>query len=506
MMSHTTPFADWIIVLPVVLGLCGAGLLLVLRQWIRVQMWVCVAVLLATLICDAALVSRVWSEGPVAMTMGSWLPPFGISFTADMLGAGFALAAAVAALLVTLYLQMDTPGAARRNGLYPLILLLVAGVSGAFLTGDLFNLYVWFEVTLIASFGLLVLAGNPLQLDGAVKYAVPNFLATTLFLLALGLIYGLLGTLNMADIFGQAAKADPALVTAVAALFLLAFGIKAAAFPVNAWLPASYHTPPAGIAALIAGLMTKVGAYALIRTMLLMPDAAETLRPVIFAAAAATMIVGPLGAIAETRLRRALGFVLIGGIGVILAGLSVVVADTVAGSALYVVHAVLTMTALYLVAGLIERATGTDDSRRMGGLHQSRPLLAALFFVLALAVAGVPPFLGFWPKLQLLMGMLVPTGQRPPSWDAMVLALLLNALLTLIAMMRLWARMFWRAAPAEGFVSAGGAADGYVAATLLTAIIVLAGLWPNGLIAAAQIAAGDLLDPARYIAAVGLAP
>src|SRR5690606_31563152 len=159
---------------------------------------------------------------------------------------------------VLVFLQMDAPEQAKRDGLYSLVLVLLAGVSGAFLTGDLFNLYVWFEVMLIASFGLMVLGGHGAQLDGTVKYGFINFLATTFFLLALGLLYGLLGTLNMADIVLRAPGADPAAMTAVAALLLLAFGTKAAAFPVNAWLPASYHTPPAAISALMAGLLTKV--------------------------------------------------------------------------------------------------------------------------------------------------------------------------------------------------------------------------------------------------------
>ncbi len=179
----------------------------------------------------------------------------------------FALAAAGLVLLLLVYLRMDMPDRARRDGVYPLVLLLLAGVSGAFLTGDLFNLYVWFEVMLIASFGLMVLGGRNIQLDGTVKYGFLNFLATTFFLLALGLLYGLLGTLNMADIVRVAPAADGAAMAGVAALLLLAFGMKAAAFPVNAWLPAAYHAPPPAISALLAGLLTKVGVYALLRSL-----------------------------------------------------------------------------------------------------------------------------------------------------------------------------------------------------------------------------------------------
>ena len=498
MITHATPLADWVVVLPVVLCLLGGALLLMLRTVLKVQPWICAAVLLAVLACDVVLFERVLNDGPLSMTMGNWPPPFGISFTADVMGAGFALAAAFVALAVLLYMQMDTPESAVRDGIYPLVLLLVAGVSGAFLTGDLFNLYVWFEVMLIASFGLIVLAGNPLQLDGAVKYGVLNFLATTLFLAALGLLYGLLGTLNMADIIGAAQKADLAPLTAIAALFALAFGMKAAIFPVNAWLPASYHTPPAAISALMGALLTKVGVYAFLRTLvMLLPEAREILAPAITIIAIATMILGPVSAIAETNLRRAIGFILIGGIGVIVSAVPQSYVSAIWGAQIYVFHAIVTLAALYLAAGLIETATGAFDSRRMGGLYAANSPLSLLFLVLVLAISGVPPFLGFWPKLLLLEGFIA-----GGNW-LLVFSLLLNALLTLIAGARLWSRIFWRPGPA--FV-APVPAQGLGAVVLLTGTIVLFGLWPSLLMRAGAIGATDILNPARYIAAVGLSP
>jgi multicomponent Na+:H+ antiporter subunit D len=495
--EHATPIADWVIILPVVLCLMGAAGLLMLRGLLQAQMWGALGVTVAVLACEVVLFNRVLEDGPLSMTMGRWMPPFGISFTADMLGVGFALAGAVATLFVVLYLQGDAPESAVRDGVYPLILVLLAGVSGAFLTGDLFNLYVWFEVMLIASFGLMVLSGHPLQLDAAVKYGVLNFLATTLFLMALGLLYGLVGTLNMADIIGRAALADAAPLTAIGALFALAFGIKAAVFPVNAWLPASYHAPPAGISALMGGLLTKVGVYALLRTMImLLPVAREHLAPVLLAVAIATALLGPLSAIAETNLRRALGFLLIGGIGVIILCLPNAQMFSYIGSASYGFHAVLTLTALYMVAGLVERATGQTDTRQMRGLYAAHSTLSLLFLVLILAIAGVPPFLGFWPKLLLLQGF-IGSGNWPSTF-----VLLGNALLTLIAGTRLWSHIFWRGTAERTAVPFRPLA----ATWLLTAVIVALGVAPSLLIDAAMAAGQGLFDPARYIAAVGLAP
>ena len=494
MISHVTPIADWIVVLPVVLCLVGAALLLVLRTVLRWQPWLALLVLLAVLVCDGMLLERVMDAGPISMTMGRWLPPFGISFTADAMGALFAVVSALVAFAVVLALMLDAPESAVRDGLYPLVVLLMAGVNGAFLTGDVFNLYVWFEVMLIASFGLVSLAGNPLQLDAAVKYGVLNFVATALFLAAVALLYGTLGTLNMADIIGAAAKADRLTLTMIASLFLVAFGIKAAVFPMNAWLPASYHAPPAPISALMGGILTKVGVYALLRLFLmLLPLEREMLAPAITALAIATMLLGPLSAIAETNLRRSIGFLLIGGVGVAISGL--VTIGAVLGAIVYVGQSVLTFAGLYLVAGLIESATATADARNMGGLYAASSRLSIMFLVLVLSVAGIPPFLGFWPKLLLLQGYVADS-----NW-LLLFSLLASSLLSLIAGARLWSFIFWHPRT-EALIRPRG----YAPAILLTGTVLILGLAPNLLIKAGNVAARGLLEPAHYIAAVGLAP
>jgi len=521
MITTITPAADWVIVLPLVLALMGAALLLMLRQKRGIAPAVSMLVVLAMIACEVVLLAKVLEVGPVSMTMGRWLPPFGISFTADIFGAGFALAASVVTLILLVYVQGEREPGDGSDGFYSLVLLLLAGVTGSFLTGDLFNLYVWFEVMLIASFGLIVNGGRPIQLDGAIKYGFLNFLATSFFLLSLGLTYGLLGTLNMADIILVAPLANPAAMAGVAGLLLLAFGMKAAAFPVNAWLPASYHAPPAAVSALFAGLLTKVGVYAMMRALVvLLPASRDLLEPVLASIAIATLLIAPLGAIAETNLRRALGFIVIGGIGAVIAGIALPSLHGIGGAGFYILHAILTMTALYLVAGLIERLTGETDSRRMGGIYAANTPISILFFVLMLAAAGVPPFLGFWPKLLLLEAGLAQSGLRDGTGIdylslAIVVALLANAVLTLIAGSRLWAHIFWRAGP-EGELSEHRSGTlhplsrretwfGLGATTALVAIVVLAGLMPEHLFAAVRVAAGDIIDPARYIAAVGLA-
>lgn len=518
MLDTVTPAGDWVIVLPIALALMGAAGLLMFRRRNGTPLVGAIVVVLGIIACEIALLLEIVAGGPVSMTMGNWLPPFGISLTADLFGASFALAASVVTLVVLLYAEIDRAEADGRDAFHSMVLLLLAGVTGAFLTGDLFNLYVWFEVMLIASFGLIVQGNRPMQLDGAVKYGFLNFLATTFFLLALGLLYGLLGTLNMSDIMRVAPEANPAAMAGVAALLMLAFGMKAAAFPVNAWLPASYHTPAAAVSALFAGLLTKVGAYALLRALVVvLPASRDLLEPALGVLAVATLVIAPLGAIAETNLRRAIGFVVIGGIGAVMAGLAMPSLNGVAGSGLYIFHAILSMTALYMVAGLIEKRTGVADTRQMGGLYAASAPISVLFLILVLASAGVPPFLGFWPKLLLLeAGLSEGVTGASVSWlgQALVIALMINAVLTLIAGTRLWAHVFWRAGPEDdaGMTRAvnlvaldprARLAFGVTGALVLT--IVVLGLLPGQLMDIISNGAQDIVDPSRYVAATGLA-
>lgn len=508
MIDMATSIGDWVIILPVVLCLIGGAFLLMMRSSRNGQAGLAILITVAVIVCDFELLIRTL-DGPVSMTMGKWLPPFGISFTADVLSAGFALAAALATLVVMLYMQPELETREIRYGFYPLVLLLLGGVSGAFLTGDLFNLYVWFEVLLIASFGLMIMGGRKIQLDAAVKYGFLNFLATTFFLIGLGFLYGLLGTLNMADIVRAAAAAPAVPMTAIAALFLLAFGMKAAAFPVNAWLPASYHAPDAGVSALFAGLLTKVGAYALLRILItLMPASREWLEPALMVIAIATLVIAPFGAISQTNLRRALGFIVIGGIGSVLAGLTIATTRGVAGGAIYAFNSMLTMTAFYLIAGLVERLTGETDTRFMGGIYAVNSPISIGFLLLVFTVAGLPPSLGFWPKLLLVEGS-VETGSY-----YLLAAILLNSILTTIAGTRLWAHIFWRQGrlgeqsevpndrlqplrPAQWRWSV-------IPTGALVLVVVLMGLWPGPILSAGRQAALGLINPAFYIQATGL--
>jgi multicomponent Na+:H+ antiporter subunit D len=490
--------ADWLVVLPAAWCILAGALLLMMRKYVRLQPYLAIPALAVLVLIDAALLAHVVANGPVTMVMGRWLPPFGIAFTADLTGTLFALAGGIVALAGAVHALGDIDGSGRRYGFYPFLLLLMAGVSGAFLTGDIFNLYVWFEVLLISSFGLIVLGSEKGQIDGAVKYAFLNLVATTLFLISTGYLYGIFGTLNMADIATKAGvmRADLPLMT-LATLYLLAFGMKAAAFPVNFWLPASYHTPRIVVSALFAGLLTKVGVYALIRVLvMLFPVEREELSFVMALAATATMILGALGAIAQSDIRRLLGYVVISGIGVMLAGISLGSPGGVGGAIFYALHSMVVMTALYMAAGLAGRLAGTFDLNGLGGLYTRSALLSTLSLLLFFSVSGLPPFSGFWPKV-----MVAKAAIDFGAWW-LAATVLLTGFLTTIALGRVFVLAYWRPAPASGTPAAAIPTGALMPLVVLTALSVIFGLFPDKLLATVQLAAAGLAEPSAYIRSV----
>ncbi|ANM09750.1 MULTISPECIES: Na+/H+ antiporter subunit D [unclassified Rhizobium] len=498
LVTAPVPIGHWFAILPVAHCITLGAVLLMLRAHLRLQAWLAISGLAMLALIDAALLAKVAAEGPLTMVMGRWLPPFGIAFTVDLFGALMAFTSALVALAAGIYALADIGESGRRYGFFPLLMLLMAGVTGAFLTGDVFNLYVWFEVLLISSFGLIILGSERQQIDGALKYAVLNLIATTLFLIGVGILYAVFGTLNMADIAARSRdlRATAPLMT-LASLFLLAFAMKAAAFPVNFWLPASYHTPRIVVSALFAGLLTKVGIYALIRVVvMLLPVERQELSPLIALAAAATILVGALGALAENDIRRLFGYVVISGIGNMLAGVALgSPGGGISGAVFYALHSMVLMTALYLAAGEIARRGGGFLLSGLGGLYRQSGGFTALSLVLFLAACGLPPFSGFWPKVILVKASL----DSGAWWLAAVI--LVGGFLTTIAFGRLFLLAYWRPAPTAAMPSAAVWRTGLPLAAL-TALIVGFGILPERLLALSQAAAAGLADPQAYLHSV----
>ncbi len=497
------------LILPILIPLMTTILLFLTWRWRRVQRGLGVVGAAALFAAGLGLLTSVQDNGIQAAQMGNWPAPFGITLVADLFSAILVALVGLIGLAVAVYslASIDTPREA--FGYYALFHILLMGVCGAFLTGDIFNLYVWFEVMLIASFVLLALGGERAQLEGAIKYVTLNLVSSALFLTAVGILYGVAGTLNMADLaLNLHRTAQPGMVTTLAILFFVAFGIKAAVFPLFFWLPASYHTPPVAVSAIFAGLLTKVGVYAMIRvfTLLFIQEPGYTHR-LILLVAGLTMIAGILGALAQTDFRRALAFQHITHVGYMMMGLGLYTGLALAGSVFYIIHHIIVKTNLFLITGVTQRLKGSFDLRKLGGLYRTHPGVALLFFIPAFSLAGVPPLSGFFAKLALIKA-----GLDAKEY-AIVAAALGVGLLTLLVMARIWAEAFWKPAPKTSTSSAeevgGAAAPGLsglrplLAPIILLAVLtVIVGLVAEPVFAMATRAAQQLMNPTEYIQAV----
>lgn len=490
-----------LLILPILLPFFTAVLGLLWRQR-SVQRGLAVAGAASILGTGVALVVIVAQVGPLVLEVGNWPAPFGIVFVADMLSAILVTLTGAVGLAAVVF-SLATIDAQREHfGYFPLMLILLMGVCGAFLTGDIFNLYVWFEVLLIASFVLLALGSERAQMEGAIKYVTINLIASMLFLVAVGLLYAETGTLNMADLARVVPLAgNPGLITAIAAMFMVAFGIKAAMFPLYFWLPASYHTPPPVVSAVFAGLLTKVGVYALLRvfTLVFVGDVGYT-HTVVLVVAGITMVVGVLGALAQSEMRRILSFLIVSHIGFAVMGLGLYTPAGLAGAVFYIVEDMIVLTALFLITGIIYQAVPDDDLRNLGGFYAAAPRFGLLFLLPALSLAGVPPLSGFFGKLALLRASLE-VGQY-----GIVAAAIITSILTLLAVTRVWSEVFWKPNPSQEPValprlSAANAAL-WLPPIMLAACVVALGLAVGPAFRLASHAGQQLFDPSAYVVAV----
>ena len=494
---------SWYLFLPIGLPFVTAVICFLVRRSGGAGRWISVTGSAVLLGLSIALMAQVWSQGVVAGQMGGWPAPFGITLVADLLSAVMVVITAITGLAVAVYAVVDIDRRREKLGYHALFQVLLAGVCGAFLTGDLFNLYVWFEVMLIASFGLLALGGDRAQIDGAVKYVALNLVSTVVFLSGIGLLYGMTGTLNLADLHVAVRDVEnKGLLTVVAVLFMVAFGIKAAVFPLFFWLPASYHTPPVAISAVFAGLLTKVGVYALMRmfTLVFTHDVAYT-HGLLLVVAGLTMVTGVLGAAAQSDIRKILSFHIVSQIGYMIMGLALYTPLALVGAVFYLVHHIVVKANLFLVAGVAKRLTGSFELADIGGLYRSSPLLAVLFLIPAFSLAGFPPLSGFWAKF-----LLVKASLDIGSYAIAVTALVVG-LLTVYSMTKIWTEAFWKPHP-DGVEPALSTLDGRTRAMLLLPIAALAamtitiGFFPDPFVAFAERAAAQLMEPADYIRAV----
>ena len=450
---------DSLVPLVVLIPLLAAAGVLALGRRLRAQRLVTVVALTLTTAVSVALLVGVDTVGTLVVEVGDWPAPFGIVLVVDRLAALLLVVSSVVLLAVLLFSvgqglafgDDETPVTIYN----PAYLILAAGVYTAFIAGDLFNLYVGFEMLLVASYVLITLGGTEPRIRTGTTYVVVSLVSSALFLVSIAMLYGALGTVNLAQLAIRLGEIPPETQLVLHVMLLLGFGIKAAVFPLSFWLPDSYPTAPAPVTAVFAGLLTKVGVYAIIRTETLLFPSTE-LNPALLIVAILTMVVGILGAVAQSDIKRLLSFTLVSHIGFLILGIGLGTVDGMSATIYYVVHHIVVQTALFLAAGLIEQVGGSTSIPKLGGLLAVAPLVGILYLVPALNLGGIPPFSGFLGKLGLFEASLA-TGD--PLAAASVAAGALVSLLTLYALMRVWSRAFWGSPPAPETAEGDSTAD-----------------------------------------------
>ncbi len=492
-----------LLVMPIVIPFSAAVLGMMFNKYKMARRGISLAGSLALLVVSTLIMLTVQRQGIFALQMGLWKAPFGITFVADHLTAIMVMLTSIIGLIGVVYSFADIDEARESFGYYSLLQVLVGGVCGAFLAGDLFNLYVWFELILISSFSLLILGGEKAQIDGAIKYIAINLVATLMFLCGIVLLYGITGTLNMADLHLKVKDvANTGLLTGIGVLFIMAFGIKSAVFPLYFWLPASYHTPPVIVSAIFSGLLTKVGIYAFMRvfTLIFTQDVAYT-HNMLLIIAGFTMVSGVLGAAAHNEIRKILLFHIISQIGYLLMGVALFSPLAMVGSVYFLGHIIIVKTNLLLIGGIIKRNAATLELKLVGGYYKSAPILAIMFFVSAFSLAGFPPLSGFWAKFVLIKSSLI---QGSFGIAATALAV---GLMTAYSMTKIWGEAFWKPNPQEDDCSKQALSNQerylmYGPVIGLTIMTVVMGIWAQPFLEMSNYAAQELFNPANYVKAV----
>ena len=485
--------------LAIVLPLTGAALSLLAIQWRAAQRAISIISAAGTTAISVAILIGVDRNGTEVSSIGGWRADIAINLVADRFAALMLTISSTMLLAVLLYALGQRADDERSRWYHPAYMALTAGVCGAFLAGDLFNLFVWFEVLLIASYVLLTLEGNDGQIRAGTTYVVLNVIESFVLVTGVALIFAATGTLNMAMLPERLAELPDGIRLGLNLLLLIAFGLKAAVFPLFSWLPDSYPVAPSPVSAVFAGLLTKVGVYAIIRTQtLLFPDTNRTLLLVI---AGLTMVIGVLGAIAQSDMKRILSFHIISQIGYMIMGLALGGVAAISATIFYMVHHIPVKTSLFLVEGIIERETGSSTLGRVSGLARRSGPLAVLFLIPAFSLAGLPPFSGFLGKTAV-----VTEGLDQRSWWIVGAALAVS-IMTLVSMLKIWSGAFWGApepAPIEG-EHAGILHKHPMMGAVTTAVVTLTlliAVFAGPLYRFCERAATDVTDAASYSTAV----
>lgn len=486
-----------IILIPMILPILAGVLLIFLRTYGRIQAWTSIIVMLIVAGSAAFLLATIQTEGIMRLDFGGWLPPFGISFVADSFAVLLVLTASIVAVICLLHAMVSTSKELVTMYFYPTVMFLLAGVNGSFLTGDLFNLFVCFEVMLLSSYLLLTLGGTKRQLREALKYVSINIVSSWFFLIGIAYLYGAVGTLNFAQISVRVAEnGQGPLLTTISIVFLIVFSLKAGLL-LYFWLPGSYSSPPVVTSALFGALLTKVGIYSLFRMFtLIFYHKPEITHTVIAVMAILTLIGGSIGAIAYNDIRKIAAYNVVIAVGFIMAGLAIATPNAIEGAIFYLLHDIVVKALLFLLIGTVILLTGTAQIGKMSGIIRNYPVLGWSFFIAMLSLAGIPPLSGFVGKILLSQGAI-----ETESY-VLLAAALGSSLFVLYSLLRIFKNCFW----GETIVSKEAQVplrQGFLIPCLLLVVLTIGmGFGAEGLALYVSDAANTLMNPAIYIDAV----
>lgn len=486
-----------IVILPIIIPILVGMVLIIFRNKIVLQRVLSIIAVGAVMSVSFILIHQIRMNGIQTLHLGGWEPPFGIIMVADMFSAILVLATSIVSICCLLY-AFPTIGRKREEYyFYPLFLILITGVNGSFLTGDLFNLFVCFEVMLVASYVLISLGSTKAQLRESVKYILINIISSFFFLVAIGYIYAITGTLNLAHLSLRIAEiGQDGLTTTVAVLFLIVFSLKAGLF-LFFWLPGSYTVPPTAISAIFAALLTKVGIYSIIRMFMLIfyhdPSFTHNLIAIL---AGITMVLGAIGAIAFNDIQMVLVYTLIVGVGFILAGVASFSTIGLTGSIYYLVHDIIIKALLFLLGGTIIELTGRSKLNNIKGLIRLYPQLGWMFFIAGLSLAGIPPLSGFLGKVFVTKGTFL-TGH---FWLGAIG--LITSLFVLYAIIKVFMNVFWGNTDFSKKEKLGLYKGVMLPIGILTFITIALGLGTEVIHEYIDIAVETLINPSIYIEAV----
>jgi multicomponent Na+:H+ antiporter subunit D len=487
-----------LLILPILIPLFTAIILMFVSKYVKVQRGISAISTLATIAASLVLINTIYNDGIQTINLGSWVAPFGITLVSDMLSALLVTTTSIITLVVLLYSFKSIGADRERFYYYPVVQFLLVGVNGAFTTGDIFNLFVFFEVMLMSSYVLLVLGGTKAQLREGIKYILVNVISSALFVIAVAYLYSVVGTLNMADISRKIAEVNqPGILTAIAIMFLLVFGLKGAIFPLYFWLPGSYYAPPTPVLALFGALLTKVGIYSILRTYTLFfyHDIGYT-HEILSILAILTIVLGCIGAIAYWDVKKIIIYNIIIAVGVILFGVSTMNPEALEGAIYYLVHDMIIKAALFLLVGVMIAITGTTNLKKMGGLIKEYPWLGWTFLVATFSLAGIPPLSGFIGKLLILRGSFAAEAYVGAG------VILASSLMVLYSVIKIFLNGIWGTPKEYNGVSEGHARYLWMTSAILVVLAVCYGFGAEAVRPLFSQAAEVLVNPNLYIDAV----